>query len=200
MKKIIACISLVFAMSAGVTALAADATYTKDTNDVAIDATGYTTVLIEDAADNIWYVDQNDSGLGSTAKFLMKADPADGTYTVKMGGSKTGAAMSETEFVVSSEPEVEAKTVEMTLTNQMEKDGSYDLGWFAELAVKDCGYIAITANGTETKTVYFNSPFAATGEGDALVAVKIQGVPAAGKDKVSVSFTNTLPSGAAVAE
>ena len=37
MKKIIACISLVFAMSAGVTALAADATYTKDTNDVAID-------------------------------------------------------------------------------------------------------------------------------------------------------------------
>jgi hypothetical protein len=189
-------------MSAGVTALAANE-YVEDGNKFSLESNdnAYTTVLIQKGNDTV-YVNQDDSAFAAGTNFFLKGtELEEGTYTVKMGGSKTGAAMSETDFVVSSEPEVPEKTVVMTLTNQMDnKDGSYDLGWFAELAVKDCRYIAITANGTETKTVYFNSPFEATGAGDALVAVKIQGVPEAGKDKVSVSFTNTLPSGATVAE
>ena len=95
MKKIIACISLVFAMSAGVTALAADATYTKDGNSVSgFDATGYSTVLITedriDDVDDIVYVNQDDSGLAGMTQFLIKDGAKDGKYKMKFGGASDG--------------------------------------------------------------------------------------------------------------
>lgn len=174
MKKIIACISLVFAMSAGVTALAADATYTKDTNDVAIDATGYTTVLIEDAADNIWYVDQNDSGLGSTAKFLMKADPADGTYTVTLGGSSTAAATTSTFTITSRQPIVKAVEV---MGKEYAADGAtYSIGCKATATLEECAYVVVTAvKDSATKVAYYETNF--TGEGEVNIGVKITDVP-----------------------
>ena len=110
MKKIIACISLVFAMSAGVTALAADADYVKDGNSYSGDIpAGYTTVLIEkdavgDTPSEIVYVDQSDDdGLGTTVNFLLKGEKlADGTYTVKLGGHDT-YDLTTKKFTISSE-------------------------------------------------------------------------------------------------
>ena len=188
MKKIIACISLVFAMSAGVTALAADATYSDADNSASIDATGYTTVLIEDAADNIWYVDQNDSGLGSTAKFLMKADPADGTYTVTLGGSSTAAATTSTFTITSRQPIVKAVEV---MGKEYAADGeSYSIGCKAEATADECAYVVITAvKGGVTKTVYKESGF--SGEGDINLAIKITEIP---EDvKVTVGVSDIMP-------
>ncbi|MBQ3124792.1 MAG: hypothetical protein IJC09_05170 [Clostridia bacterium] len=195
MKKIIACISLVFAMSAGVTALAADATYSDDaTNTVTMDTADYTTVLIEDAEENILFVDQNDSGFGSAAKFLLKGTEklAVGTYTVKLGGSSTAASTSTT-FTVSS---VTPNSIPMTITNEKKNGNTYDYGWFATTDVEDCKFIAITAdNGSDAKTVYFDSPFTGTGaEGaEVAVAIKIKGAPEASYGKISVALTNTKP-------
>ena len=190
MKKIIACISLVFAMSAGVTALAADATYSDADNSASIDATGYTTVLIEDASSNILYVDQNDSGLGSTAKFLLKGTDklADGTYTVKLGGSSTAAASTSTFTISSVQPVVKAAEV---MGKELSADGeSYSIGCKAEATADECAYVVITAvKGGVTKTVYKESGF--SGEGDINLAIKITEIP---EDvEVTVGVSDIMP-------
>lgn len=179
MKKIIACISLVFAMSAGVTALAADATYSEADNSASIDATGYTTVLIEDAEDTILYVDQNDSGLGSAAKFLLKGANklADGTYTVTLGGSSTLETTSTTFTVAARQPIVTDVTV---MGKEVAADGqSYSIGCKAKTTLDKATYVVITAvqdaNTANAKTVYYPTNF--TGEGDLDIAVKISEVP-----------------------
>lgn len=91
MKKIIACISLVCAMSAGVTAMAATEATPSGKDSVSVtDASDYKTVLIteKDDTSKIVYVDQNDSGFtGTAANFLIKADAEYGEYTIKMGGA-----------------------------------------------------------------------------------------------------------------
>ena len=105
MKKIIACISLVFAMSAGVTAMAE----TVDNTDLAADNTvtvtpdvTYNTVLITNEDDDIVYVNQNDEGYtaSTAAAFLLKSDAGYGTYTMKRG-SANGVALADVTLTVS---------------------------------------------------------------------------------------------------
>ena len=188
MKKIIACISLVFAMSAGVTALAADDIYTKDGNSVTYDANGYSTVLIEnDTTNEIVFVDQNDAGLnanGTSAKFLLKGDKlADGDYTMTLGGASDGSSK-DVNFKVTS---IDPVTKPMEMTNKVKSaDGStYDAGFFKTVAVEDCRFIAITANG---KTAYFESEFVGSDGGEVAVAIKVTNVPV--ETTFSLALTN----------
>ena len=195
MKKIIACISLVFAMSAGVTALA-DVEYDKDTNSVTPIGEGYKTVLIEkdataDAPKETVFVDQNDSGFESSTDFLLKGDKlADGTYTVKMGGHETAAPISDT-FIITS---IKEKTVEMTIQNKVDdKDAdTYQIGVFDTVVANDCQYIVVEATRTAdslTKYGYFETGF--TGDGNVAFAAKITGIPDG--VNVKVSYTNVTP-------
>ena len=196
MKKIIACISLVFAMSAGVTALAADATYTKDGNSVSgFDANGYSTVLITedgiDDVDDIVYVNQDDSGLAGMTQFLIKDGAKDGKYKMKFGGASDGATKEYT-FTITSFEEV---TAPMAITNKVENDnGTYDVGCFGTVSASDCDYIAINVTGIDKngeavdKTAYYQSPFVASGEGIVDAAVKVTGIPTG--FNVTVALTN----------
>ena len=94
MKKTIALTALVVSLMAGTAAFAAD--YTAENNAVTgVDASGYATVLIikegsTDISDAV-YVDQaqSESTLSEAASFLLKANPADGIYTLKLGGGAT---------------------------------------------------------------------------------------------------------------
>ena len=179
MKKIIACISLVFAMSAGVTALAADTDYNKDDNSYSVNATGYKTVLIKDDSNNILYVDQNDSGLGSVAKFLLKGDTAlaDGTYSVTLGGHDTEAAK-KSEFTVSSIVPVSTPVEVMgkEVTKDAEGNNVYAVGCKATATLDNAKFVVITAViNDETKSVSYSTDW--SGEGQANIGIKITDVP-----------------------
>ena len=180
MKKIIACISLVFAMSAGVTALAADTDYNKDDNSYSINATGYKTVLIEDASKNILYVDQNDLGLSSAAKFLLKGDTAlaDGTYYVTLGGHDTAAA-AKSSFTVSSIVPVSTPVEVMgkEVTKDAEGNEFYAVGCKATVTLDNAKYVVITAvKGDKTQSVTYSTGW--SGEGAANIGIKVTDVPA----------------------
>lgn len=186
MKKIIACISLVFAMSAGVTAMAE----TVDNTDLAADNTvtvtsdaTYNTVLIIDNADGkIVYVDQNDAGYAASAaaNFLLKSDAGYGTYTMKRG-SNSGATFED-----------------VTITIEEPYSGPIDMGeaeyvWnYADGARKDVGFkleaaesltglskliITATKNGEERSLTIDDAFPTISGAGAIDVAVKITQVP-----------------------
>ena len=197
MKKIIACISLVFAMSAGVTALA-EVKYDNVENSVTPIGDGYTTVLIEKnatedgAPKETVFVDQNDSCFESTTQFLLKntelADGtyglADGTYTVKMGGHATAAPISDT-FTISSDEKITVNAEIMG--REFAADGTYSIGCKATADLKNAAYLVITATKTTpadgeggeattiTKTAYFPTNWSGTGEVN--LGVKITKIP-----------------------
>lgn len=99
MKKLVAMMSLVMILSAGVTAFAADVTYDSENEQVTSDiAAGKSTVLItkggsdeEISAGSIVYMNQADanSSFEAGTNFLLKKDVADGEYTVRFGGDST---------------------------------------------------------------------------------------------------------------
>lgn len=197
MKKIIACISLVFAMSAGVTALAA-VEYDNVGNSVTPIGEGYKTVLIEkdataDAPKETVFVDQNDSGFESSTSFLLKGNElTDGTYTVKMGGHATAAPISDT-FTITS---VVEKTTKMTIQNRVvdEIAKTYQIGVFDTVVADDCQYVVVEATKTvgeqtETKAGYFSTGF--SGPGEVAFAAKIINIP--DTVVVEVSYSNIAP-------
>lgn len=182
MKKIIACISLVFAMSAGVTALADGATYDKDSNSVVdFNANNYSTVLItaDDYDDEIVYVNQDDSGFGSAADFLLKAgtDAKDGDYTIKLGGASDGSTAIASFRISSIVPvttpvEVMGKEV----TKDAEGNKFYAVGCKATATLNNAAYVVVTATkGSDSRTV--SVPTGWTGEGTANIGIKVTNVP-----------------------
>ena len=187
MKKIIACISLVFAMSAGVTALAADADYVKDGNSYSGDIpAGYTTVLIEkdavgDTPSEIVYVDQNDDdGLGTTVNFSLKGEKlADGTYTVKLGGHDTDDLTTK-KFTISSEPVATTPATIMGRVEYENEEGEarYKVGCKATVDLKNAAYVVLDVTNTDTKinnSISFSTNL--SGDGSADIAIEIHNVP-----------------------
>lgn len=188
MKKIIACMSLVFALSAGATALAAvgdvNNAYIKDGNKLDVDIAGATsmhTVLItkDDVSGNegIVFADQNDDTFSSVASFLLKGDKlAEGTYTVKMN-TKDGGPATEKTFTISDEPpkEIGISTAAFTYTKKDSKGNDiYDTGFTVNNEdLSNIKYIAVT-NPDNQKTVYFDFPNI---KGTANVAIRINNIP-----------------------
>ena len=91
MKKILALTSLIFALSVGATAMAADYEETNDkingvTHSTSL-ANGYATVLVQASNNDIVYVDQADSVFPETLDIMLKAGIDDGVYTMKFGGA-----------------------------------------------------------------------------------------------------------------
>ena len=184
MKKIIACISLVFAMSAGVTALAAEeATYTKDGNSVSgFDANTYSTVLITedriDDVDDIVYVNQEDSGLAGITQFLIKDGAKEGNYKMKFGGATNGEVKEYT-FKISSEP---VEKIQATIMGREEStndkgEAVYAVGCKATVTLDNAKYVVITAvKDDKTESVTYSTGW--SGEGVANIGIKVTDVPA----------------------
>ena len=204
MKKILACMSLVFVLSAGATALAAEnvidsGAYTKEGNtlDVALaGATHKNTILITkngvSGSDGIVFADQNDDTfVNVTTGFLLKGESlAPGTYTVKMNND-LGTGFEEKTFTVAEgapdRVEVPNQAFTYEYFNKARNQYEYDAGFKVENKdLTNVHYIAIT-NVTKDKTVYIalDGNYAT----NANVAIRINNIP---KDvTVSVALTAT---------
>ena len=202
MKKILACMSLVFALSTGATALAAvdvidSGEYHSSNNSLSVFGSGATnmnTVLITKDADNdIVFADQNDSTFLGVTEFLLKGNSLDvGTYTVKMNKKNGGDAIVKTFTIADNTPQ---STMDITtVAFKYDKNGVYDTGFKAEAVnLANINYIAIT-NETEGpskgKTAYIRLD--STVNGTVNVAIRVNNIPE-GKS-VSVKLVDAIPS------
>ena len=138
MKKILALTSLVFALSVGATAMAADEQSVQNvTNGVDYtteNASGYATVLVQGPgeATDIVYVDQHDSAFGTGLNLMLKPNLTPGTYTIKFGGAGK-----------------ETTTQEFTLTTNS--------GSTTDPVVADMTTAATTNNGDGTTNIAFKA-------------------------------------------
>ena len=200
MKKIIACMSLVFALSAGATALAVQLdtsqVYDSSNNSLSVSGSGATnmnTILITKDAD-ILFADQNDDTFSGVTSFLLKGDSlAPGTYTVKMNNAK-GTALTTNEFTISDAPLSDmAITTEAFTYAKKDAQGKdvYDKGFKATNAnIANIKYIAVTRS--DGKTAYFDLGTEIT-NGTASVAIRINNIPA--DQTVSVRLVDAIRSG-----
>lgn len=202
MKKILACMSLVFALSAGATALADEnvidsGAYTKEGNTLGVSLAGATnknTVLITRNSDNeIVFADQNDDTFRGVTSFLLKGESlAPGTYTVKMNND-LGTGYEEKTFTVAEgapdRVDVSTQAFKYEYFNEARNQYEYDAGFKVENRdLSNVRYIAIT-NVTKDKTVYIELD--GTYQANANVAIRINNIP---KDvTVSVALTATKP-------
>lgn len=205
MKKILACMSLVFALSAGATALAAELNtsqvYDSSNNTLDVDLSGATdknTVLItkkgDTTSDGIVFADQNDDTFSGVASFLLKGDSLDsGTYTVKMNNA-AGTDLTTNEFTISDAPLSDmAITTEAFTYAKKDAQGKdvYDKGFKATNAnIANIKYIAVTRS--DGKTAYFDLGTEIT-NGTASVAIRINNIPA--DQTVSVRLVDAIRSG-----
>lgn len=209
MKKILACMSLVFALSAGATALAEETVidpsqaYDSSNNSLSVSLAGATnknTILItnEDGSD-ILFADQNDDTfVGVTTGFLLKGNSLNaGKYIVKMN-TKDGTGYEEKTFTIADNtPQSEMDiTTEAFTYEKTDSNGNvvYDKGFKATNAnLTGINYIAITnttaGDSNEGKTLYIQLD--KTVNGMVNVAIRINDIP---KDKtVSVKLVAEKP-------
>ena len=204
MKKILACMSLVFALSAGATALADELdtspAYDSSENSLTVRLSGATkmnTVLItkdnDTGNDGIVFVDQNDDTFSSVSKFLLKGNSlAPGTYTVKMNND-LGTGYEKKTFTVAEgaldRVDVSIQAFKYAYFNNHTNQDEYDAGFKVENAdLSNVHYIAIT-NVTENKTAYIELD--GTYATNANVAIRINNIPE--NVTVSVALTATKP-------
>lgn len=204
MKKILACMSLVFALSAGATALAdenvIDKAYIKDGNKLGVSLAGATemnTILItKDGAsgsNGIVFADQNDDTFNTVSEFLLKGDSLEtGDYTVTMNKKDGGEPTVKSFSISNNEPQSEMYI--KTVAFKYDKNGVYDTGFKAEAVnLANINYIAIT-NETEGpskgKTAYIRLD--STVNGTVNVAIRVNNIPE-GKS-VSVKLVDAIPS------
>lgn len=184
MKKIIACLSLALAMVAGTTAMAAapEATYNSANNSVSVTgADAYKTVLIENASGTPVYIDQAENAFEAAANFLIKANPGEGTFKVKLGGNST---VTEATFTVSKpDPAPVPVGAPMTWRAKVDdgNDTTYSAGFTAtHVDLSQVSKIAITkteAGVTKTAAMSISDVWTDVTEGIVNLAVKVTNVP-----------------------
>ena len=193
MKKILACMSLVFALSAGATALAAELdtskVYDSRENSLKVGLSGATyknTILItkdnDTSNDGIVFVDQNDSTFSTVGTFLLKGESlAPGTYTVKMNNAEGNGFETKT-FMVAEDAPTDAQ--ELTQSFRYDygsgENARYHVGFLGEgINLSNYKFIAVTNKTIDDndydKTIYY--PIGATLNTPANVAVKINNIP-----------------------
>ena len=186
MKKIIACLSLALAMVAGTTAMATPgATYVPADNKVTVsEADAYKTVLIEDAAGTPVYIDQAENAFEATANFFIKANPAVGQYTVKLGGNGTVTTATFTVSApVTPDPDPTPVGDPMNWTAQVaDANGTtYSAGFTATAVNLDSVrklVISATKDGvTKKATLNISDVWTAVSTGAVNLAVKVTNVP-----------------------
>lgn len=180
MKKIIACISLAFAMSAGATALAATTATPVEDDSVRVESDAvYNTVLIEHSTSNeIVYVNQNDEGYNEAAlNFLIKANPAQGTYNVTLGKADGTAPIETTFEIADTTPNVEIPKVYDGVNEAGDRVVGFSLKTSENLSSYTKLYFTATKGG-ETKSVCVDPGLPTiTGSSNIDILVEVTGVP-----------------------
>ena len=196
--------SLVFALSAGATALAdenvIDKAYIKDGNKLGVSLAGATemnTILITkdgvSDSNGIVFADQNDDTFNTVSEFLLKGDSLEtGDYTVKMNKKDGGEPIVNT-FTISNEPPKEIGISAEAFTyakKDLQGNPVYDTGFIVNNEdLSNIHYVAVT-NPANGKTLYFEI---SNIQGIATVAIRINNIPE-GKT-VSVKLVDAIPSG-----
>ena len=181
MKKIIACISLVFAMSAGATALAATTAEPGSNNsvDVTNDAV-YNTVLIEHSTTkDIVYVNQNDEGYTTAAvNFLLKANPEYGTYNVTLGKTDGSAPVATTFEINDPNPDIVIPPAFDGVNASGERVVGFSLKTDRSLSAYTKLHFTATKAGETPGSVTIDPNFTTlSGESEVDVSVEVTGVP-----------------------
>lgn len=198
MKKIIACLSLVLAMSVS-SAMAA--TYSGSNNSVDVaEADGYKTVLITNPSGEYVYVDQADSAFTAAANFMLKSNAATayGEYTITLGGGEGANATYKFTIADPSSVVPENKVFLATPTAKSEADasGNFTYGYKLDnVNLSDYSYFTFTVYNWDTDSIgtgYIE--IGGTYDAAANIALTITDVPANVTLK-SVGVTATTPGG-----
>lgn len=155
MKKILALTSLVFALSVGATAMAADYTETNNANGVTHTtnaANGYTTVLVQASDDTIVYVDQAEDVFGTSINLMLKAGLDDGTYTIKFGGAGQAVIAKTLELTAATtDPDPAPTTIPMTAAKETVYPEGKNIAFEAEVTTAVNAVKFTVTKGTDTK-------------------------------------------------
>lgn len=195
MKKIIACGTLLLALAAGTVSFAEDVTYVTTDNSVKINnADGYRTVLVYSSdddltAEKIVYVNQAEDGksFSQAAQFLLKADPQNGKYTIRLGGGKTLSTFSKDFYIgVGSNTESNIKMEPITAEGGFVKreDDNWSIGY--TVSVSEGTYRAILVQNGDKVMGYSIDPLTVSGQGGVNIGVQLDGVSEAEKDAIEV--------------
>ena len=187
MKKILALTSLIFALSVGATAMAADESEVPNVAS-GVDYTttiadGFATVLVQGPgeATDIVYVDQADSVFGASLKLMLKEDINDGTYTIKFGGAgKEATSRTFTLKTATTDPDPAPTTIPMTVAKETVYPQGKNIAFEAEVttAVNAVKFTVNDGTGNKTATIRLtNAPAAISGGAYANCVVLVTGIP-----------------------
>ena len=189
MKKILALTSLVFALSVGATAMAADETnVTNDKSGVDYTtnaATSFSTVLVQGPGEtpDIVYVDQAEENKTFTTglQLMLKPNLADGTYTIKFGGAgKEATSRTFTLKTATTDPDPAPTTIPMTKAKETVYPQGKNIA-FETSVTTAVNAVKFTVNdGTDAKTAtipLINAPAVISGGMYADCVVLVTGIP-----------------------
>ena len=187
MKKILALTSLIFALSVGATAMAADESEVPNVANgvdyTTTAANGFATVLVQGPgeATDIVYVDQADSVFGASLKLMLKEDINDGTYTIKFGGAgKEATSRTFTLKTATTDPDPDPTTIPMTKAKETVYPQGKNIA-FETSVTTAVNAVKFTVNdGTDAKTATIpltNAPAAISGGAYADCVVLVTGIP-----------------------
>ena len=187
MKKIVICLAAVAALSA-VPVYAAETTYVTDEKYVSYsESDKYKTVLVLDDADEIVYINQEDTGFNSAYKFFLSSEPEAGIYTLKLGGGSE--ANVEKEFYIGIDQiygDVAASRIDGEDGFSINQDGTYNIGYIADIPAG--AYRSILVKDGE-RILGYSISTVTSGDGYIKMGIQINGVPAEKKDSLEVSLS-----------
>ena len=187
MKKILALTSLIFALSVGATAMAADESEVPNVAS-GVDYTttiadGFATVLVQGPgeATDIVYVDQADSVFGASLNLMLKAGINDGTYTIKFGGAgKEATSRTFTLKTATTDPDPAPTTIPMTVAKETVYPQGKNIAFETSVttAVNAVKFTVNDGTGNKTATIRLtNAPAAISGGAYANCVVLVTGIP-----------------------
>ena len=184
MYRSIFAITIAAMMCLGSSALAAEtgSEYNDGTNSVSVSgAKNYRTVIItkDDAepGSGIVYINQATSGtFDESVNFLIKANPAEGDYTITLGGGENVENYTGHFTILAKEPEdmePAVKYVETNATDPLKKDLCF--GWESVDGSK-IQSIVLTINGTSVGYNFVEGDLPTVASGDINLGVRITGI------------------------
>ena len=187
MKKILALTSLIFALSVGATAMAADESEVPNVANgvdyTTTAANGFATVLVQgpDEATDIVYVDQADSVFDTSLKLMLKEDINDGTYTIKFGGAgKEATSRTFTLKTATTDPDPAPTTIPMTVAKETVYPQGKNIAFETSVttAVNAVKFTVNDETGAQTATIpLINAPAVISGGMYADCVVLVTGIP-----------------------
>ena len=189
MKKILALTSLVFALSVGATAMAADETgLQNDASGVDYttnEAASFSTVLVQGpgASTDIVYVDQaEENGTFTTGlQLMLKPNLKDGTYKIKFGGA--GQTLKEVELELTTagggSTDPDPTTIPMTAERTTKYGDVKNVAFEAEVttAVNAVKFTVNDGTGNKTATIRLTNAPAEISGVYANCVVLVTGIP-----------------------